>query len=88
MPNISVVVPILNEAENIRELHQRLLQTLGSMGSSFDIVFVDDGSTDNSLDIIKNLSLSDPHTRYISFTRNFGHQIAIHGAKSSVLARP
>jgi polyisoprenyl-phosphate glycosyltransferase len=78
VPNISVIVPILNEAENIRELHQRLIQTSGGIGGSFNIVFVDDGSTDNSLDIIKNLSATDPHTRYISFTRNFGHQIAIH----------
>ena len=78
VPNISVVVPILNEADNIRELHQRLLQTLGSMGSSFEIVLIDDGSTDNSLDIIKDLSGADHHTGYISFTRNFGHQIAIH----------
>jgi dolichol-phosphate mannosyltransferase len=78
VPTISVVVPILNEADNIRELHQRLVTTLGTIGSSYDIIFIDDGSTDKSLEIITALSVSDPHTRYLSFTRNFGHQIAIH----------
>ena len=48
------------------------------MGSEYEIIFVDDGSTDGSLPAIRQLAARDPHIKYISFTRNFGHQIAIH----------
>ncbi len=78
MPNISVVVPILNEADNIRELHQRIDQAFSNMGTGYELVFVDDGSTDSSLEIIRQISSSDPRVKFISFTRNFGHQVAIH----------
>jgi glycosyltransferase involved in cell wall biosynthesis len=75
---ISVVIPILNESDNIRELRQRLDQTFQGMGQDYEIIFVDDGSADQSLREIKYLSAGDHRIRYISFTRNFGHQIAIH----------
>jgi dolichol-phosphate mannosyltransferase len=78
VPIISVVIPILNEADNIRELRQRLDQTFQGMAQDYEIIFVDDGSTDQSLREIKYLSAGDHRIRYISFTRNFGHQIAIH----------
>ncbi len=78
MTKISVVIPILNEADNIRELYARLDATFSGMGTDYEIIFVDDGSTDNSLDEIKRLSTSDNRTKFLSFTRNFGHQIAIH----------
>jgi len=75
---ISVVVPVLNEADNIRELCQRIDKTFQAMGSAYEIVFVDDGSRDNSLNLIRELSARDHRVKYLSFTRNFGHQIAIH----------
>jgi len=78
VPIISVVIPILNEADNIRELHTRLDATFNGMGADYEIIFIDDGSTDNSLSEIKRLSTSDKRAKFISFTRNFGHQIAIH----------
>ena len=78
MSIISVVIPILNEADNIRELYKRLALTFSGMGAAYEIIFVDDGSTDDSLHEIKLLSSADHHIRYLSFTRNFGHQIAIH----------
>jgi glycosyltransferase involved in cell wall biosynthesis len=78
VPIISVVIPILNEADNIRELHKRLDQTFSGLDAGYEIIFVDDGSTDDSLHEIRLLSSADHRIRYISFTRNFGHQIAIH----------
>ena len=78
MPKLSVVIPILNEAENIRDLHERLHKTLDTLVLDYEVIFVDDGSTDNSLHLIKDLSSFDPQVKFISFTRNFGHQIAIH----------
>ncbi len=78
MQKISVVIPILNEADNIRELNARLNATFSGIGADYEIIFVDDGSTDNSLNEIKKLITSDNNVKFISFTRNFGHQIAIH----------
>jgi len=78
VPIISVVVPVLNEADNIGELHQRIDKTFQAMGSTYEIIFVDDGSKDNSLNLIRELSSRDHKVKYLSFTRNFGHQIAIH----------
>jgi polyisoprenyl-phosphate glycosyltransferase len=78
LSKLSVVIPILNEADNIIELHERLGITLGSLGVEYEIIFVDDGSKDRSLQLIKDLSSNDSRVKYISFTRNFGHQIAIH----------
>jgi polyisoprenyl-phosphate glycosyltransferase len=78
VPKLSVVIPILNEAENISELHERLTGALAGLNVEYEIIFIDDGSNDNSLLLIRGLASLDSRIRYISFTRNFGHQIAIH----------
>jgi len=72
----SIVVPVYNEEDNILKLYGRLTSTLSQIQTRYEIVFVDDGSTDRSLEKIKDLSLSDENVFYLSFTRNFGHESA------------
>jgi polyisoprenyl-phosphate glycosyltransferase len=74
---ISVVIPILNEQENLDSLYNRLRLAADTWGDSWEIVFVDDGSTDNSLSILHRLNKIDSRVRCISFSRNFGHQTAV-----------
>jgi glycosyltransferase involved in cell wall biosynthesis len=73
---ISVVVPAYNEAGNLRIIAQRISEQLKS-ASSYEIIFVDDGSTDSTLDEIKEISKNDASVKFISFSRNFGHQKAL-----------
>ena len=73
----SIVVPVFNEEENLELLHQRLYKVLENLFPDHEIIFVDDGSTDNSLKIMRKLRETDPGVKIISFSRNFGHQIAI-----------
>ena len=70
---ISVVIPIYNEAQNIVELYNRLAAVLDRA----EIIFVDDGSRDNSIELLKTLQAEDPRVMLVSLYRNFGHQIAI-----------
>lgn len=74
--DLSVVIPVLNEEENLPELYRRLTAVLPGTVGSYEIVFVDDGSTDTSWALICGLAASDPHVRGVSFSRNFGHQMA------------
>lgn len=74
---ISVVVPIFNESANITELQNRLSDTLQSISSEYEIIYVNDGSSDDSLERLKRISENDKNTFYLSFSRNFGHQIAV-----------
>ena len=72
----SIVVPVYNEEDNISELYRRLTDVMSGLGAQYEIIFVDDGSTDRSLDAVKKLSHSDEKVFYITFTRNFGHEAA------------
>jgi glycosyltransferase involved in cell wall biosynthesis len=76
-PELSVVVPVLNESENIRPLLQRLVPVLEDAAGSFEVIFVDDGSSDDTLDVLRTLHLTDRRITAISFSRNFGKEIAI-----------
>ncbi len=75
--DISVVVPVLNEADNLTELHRQLTATLQSMGVSYEIVLVDDGSTDGSRELLRHLSQADPAVSAVLFRRNFGQTAAM-----------
>ena len=76
-PELSVVVPVFNEAGNLETLVGRLVPTLESCASSFQIVFVDDGSSDETLNRLTALHARDPRIEAVSFSRNFGKEIAI-----------
>ena len=73
---LSVVLPLFNEAENIRPLHARLNATLDRTACDYELIFVDDGSTDESLSILERLAGEDSRVKFISLSRNFGHEIA------------
>jgi polyisoprenyl-phosphate glycosyltransferase len=73
---VSVIIPCYNEEENIPYLYKKLVEHL-SLYNSYEIIFVDDGSSDNSLEQIKSLVKIDQGIKYISFSRNFGHENAI-----------
>ena len=74
---ISIVIPLLNEDGNIRVLYEALLPVVEKISSDYEIIFVDDGSKDNSFDIINELCQQNNRVLGISLSRNFGHQIAL-----------
>ena len=76
MCDISIVLPIYNEAENILRLYDELVPVLEATGSSFEIIAVDDGSSDGSFEILKDLSARDGRLRGVRFRRNFGQTAA------------
>lgn len=73
----SVVIPVFNEEENLELLHLRLSKVLQHSCEDYEIILVDDGSRDNSLQVMRRLRESNPRVKVISFSRNFGHQMAI-----------
>ena len=73
----SIVAPIYNEAANLPVLYQRICEVLDSTGEDWELLLVNDGSTDNSADIIQQLASQDARVRPVIFARNFGHQIAV-----------
>ena len=76
--DISVVVPLYNEAESLPELAAWIERVMGANGFSYEIIFVNDGSTDNSWEVIKELREADPaHVRGVSFRRNYGKSPAL-----------
>lgn len=74
---LSVVIPVFNEGETLKSLHQRLSQTLDGIGTSCEIIYVDDGSTDETEGILKQLHQKDPKVRIIRFNRNYGQHAAV-----------
>jgi glycosyltransferase involved in cell wall biosynthesis len=74
---LSIVIPIYNEEENLPILYEKLKKVLDELGKSYEIIFVNDGSTDRSWDIIKELSEKDPHVVGVNFRRNFGQTAAM-----------
>ncbi len=73
---ISIVIPILNEEGNIPVLVEKLQDVLKQY-SRYEIIFVDDGSSDATLTVVKGFNENDKRIKYISFSRNFGHQNAL-----------
>ncbi len=76
-PTYSIVAPNYNESATIAEFYNRITKVMESLGENWELVWVDDGSTDGSTDEIRSLALKDPHIRPVIFARNFGHQIAV-----------
>ncbi|MGC8855452.1 MAG: glycosyltransferase family 2 protein [Anaerolineae bacterium] len=73
----SIIAPIFNELENLPELYRRVSQVMNATGEPWELILVDDGSSDGSTEKIRELAQSDRRVRPIIFARNFGHQIAI-----------
>ncbi|ETN95969.1 Glycosyltransferase involved in cell wall bisynthesis [Zhouia amylolytica] len=76
--NISVVIPLLNEYESLNELHDWIAKVMQSNRFSYEIIFIDDGSTDDSWKKIKNLSQKDSNVKGIRFFKNYGKSQALH----------
>lgn len=76
-PAISVVIPVFDEEDNLPVLYQRLTKILGEFEPDYELIFVDDGSQDNSAQVLQELVDLDPHVLMIQLARNFGHQISI-----------
>jgi polyisoprenyl-phosphate glycosyltransferase len=76
-PACSIVIPVYDEAETLPVLYERLTAVLTRLGLAYEIVFVNDGSRDRSAAILRDLHAKDARVRYLAFSRNFGHQVAI-----------
>lgn len=76
-PTLSIVLPVFNEEANLPELHRRLEATLQPMELPYEMVYVDDGSSDDSLGCLRKMAEADPRVVVLSLSRNFGHQVAL-----------
>ncbi len=76
-PAISIIIPVFNEHDNLSVLYQRLTHVMESTEPDYEILFVDDGSRDGSLNLLKELAVKDRRIVIIELARNFGHQVAI-----------
>lgn len=86
-PDLSVVIPVYDEAQSLPELYNRLRAAAGAAGMRYEILFVDDGSTDDTPRLLKMLANDDPSVRVISFRRNFGKSAALAVAFARVKGR-
>jgi glycosyltransferase involved in cell wall biosynthesis len=75
--DVSVVVPVFNERDSLAELHRRVAEVLAGQGLSFELVFIDDGSSDGSDAVLRDLRRADPRVRVATFRRNFGKAAAL-----------
>lgn len=75
--HISVIVPVFNEEETLSALYARLTDVLTALDTPYELVLVDDGSTDRTLDMLREFHARDPRVKFISLARNFGHQAAL-----------
>ena len=76
--NLSIIIPLLNEQESLPELHQWIVKVMTSHNYSYEVIFIDDGSSDNSWEIIEQLSNENSNVKGIHFQRNFGKSQALH----------
>ena len=75
--DISIIVPMHNEEGNVNLFYQRASNTLKQLDVSYEIIFINDGSKDNTQSLIYQLSKQDDAVKYIDLSKNFGHQIAV-----------
>jgi len=77
MPNLSIVIPLYNEEKNFEELKERLFRVLEPLTIGWELIFVDDGSSDETLELVEKLAARNSSVKAVSLTRNFGHQAAL-----------
>jgi len=75
--DISVVIPLLNEEDSLKELTGQIQSGLSGLNKKYEIIFIDDGSTDSSFDVLMELKKENPHIRIIRFRKNFGKSAAL-----------
>ena len=89
IPDVSVFLPVFNEEPNLRPLHEKLDRALRQLGRTAEIIYVDDGSSDGSLNVLREIAASDSRVRVIALRRNYGQTPAmaagIHAARGRVL---
>jgi dolichol-phosphate mannosyltransferase len=76
-PNLSIFLPVYDEEENLERLHEKLIAAMTELDQSFEVIYVDDGSADRSLELLKEFAASDRRVRVISFRRNYGQTAAM-----------
>ena len=76
-PELSLFLPVLNEEDNLRPMHTKIQEALESLGKTAEVIYVDDGSTDKSLQILKEIASADDRVRVISLRRNYGQTAAM-----------
>ncbi len=76
-PTYSLIIPVLNEVDTLPALLERLVPVLDGLDGTSEVIFVDDGSTDGSIDVLRNMAVADPRLRVVRLSRNFGHQVAL-----------
>src|SRR5690554_5813541 len=76
--DISIVIPLLNEEESLNELYQWIVKVMDANNFSYEIIFIDDGSTDSSWKIIEKISKDNPEVKGIRFQKNYGKSQALH----------
>lgn len=76
-PQIAVVIPVYNEEANLSALMQRIMPVMMGLGRSFELIFIDDGSRDQSLEMLKNFTKENPQVKVVELTRNYGQHAAI-----------
>ena len=76
-PEISVFLPVFNEEPNLRPLHEKLDRSLAQLGRAAEIIYVDDGSSDGSLAVLREIAARDPRVRVIALRRNYGQTPAM-----------
>jgi polyisoprenyl-phosphate glycosyltransferase len=86
-PTLSIVVPCYNEQEGIRACHERLTEVLRALREPYEIIYVDDGSRDNTSAILYEIHLRDSHVVIVQLSRNFGHQPAVTAGLSAALGQ-
>jgi glycosyltransferase involved in cell wall biosynthesis len=75
--SVAIVIPCFNEEGNLRETHRRVTQTISQAVHEYELVYVDDGSSDSTPQMLRKLQTDDPHVRVVYLSRNFGHQFAV-----------
>src|SRR5215211_9159754 len=76
-PELSLFLPVLDEEENLRPMHAKIADALDELGKSAEVIYVDDGSTDRSLEILREIAAGDDRVRVISLRRNYGQTAAM-----------
>jgi len=76
-PHVSAVIPVYNEEANLPELNERMIKALESIGKSWELIYVDDGSTDKSLELLTGYAAKDKRIKSVEFNRNYGQHAAV-----------